>query len=287
MTASTGRKISIGWEDASDLVTAGTAKRIFVVGAQDSGKSTLCRILLSAAVSAGRSAAILDLDVGQKMIGPPACVTLGVMSGARAVLADLAFARTTNPMRAWNSILSGAKRLSQTAAADVLIVNTCGFVKGGGLALKIAQLLAVAPDALVVLGCTPDLDRILDDQQVGGVTLCLPMPLLARRKTEGERRAARRMAFRTYFSGGTMITLPSQQLTAPHDGADLPAGLLVGLEDQQGREVGIGVVVDPPRAEGALTLLVPAASEQFYAMKPGLLSLDQAFRERHVPHPST
>ena len=103
-----------GWEPAAQLAAASSVKRLIVVGAKDSGKSTLCRILQSAAVSAGRSAAILDLDVGQKMIVPPACVTLGVATeaGAAAVLAGLAFAQTTDPIRAWNSILSGAKRLS-------------------------------------------------------------------------------------------------------------------------------------------------------------------------------
>ena len=91
-----------GLEPATKLAAASSLKRILVVGAKDSGKSTLCRILQSAAVSAGRSGAILGLDVGQKMIGPPACVTLGVATeaGAVAVLIGLAFAQTTDPIRA-------------------------------------------------------------------------------------------------------------------------------------------------------------------------------------------
>lgn len=276
-----------GWGLASDLVAGSTTKRIFVIGAKDSGKSTLCGVLLAAAVRAGRSAAILDLDVGQKMIGPPACVTLGVMSGAGVVLADLAFARTTNPMKGWDAILSGAERFSRNPRADLLIVNTCGFVRGGGTALKRAQIQAVAPDALVVLGCAPDLDRILSHQQVGGVTLRLPVPSLARCKTEGERRTARQVAFRTYFSVGTTITLPRQQVTQRHEGTELPAGLLVGLEDQQGSEIGIGVIAETPCAGDAIKLLAPAAGEQIRAMRPGLLVLDEAFRERHVSCPST
>ena len=109
-------------------------------------------------------------------------------------------------------------------------MNTCGFVKGGGTALKIAQIQAVAPDALVVLGCVPDLERILNHQQVGCATLRLPVPSLARCKTEGERRTARRAAFRNYFREAATITPPRQQVTQPHDGTELPAGLLVGLE---------------------------------------------------------
>jgi polynucleotide 5'-hydroxyl-kinase GRC3/NOL9 len=63
-----------------------TASRTLVLGPVDSGKSTLCRLLLEQARGAGRSVAILDLDLGQKLIGPPACVTLGTVTRQGPVL---------------------------------------------------------------------------------------------------------------------------------------------------------------------------------------------------------
>ena len=49
--------------------------RVMVVGPQDVGKSTLCRILLNYAVRMGRAPIFVDLDVGQGEISVP--TTLG------------------------------------------------------------------------------------------------------------------------------------------------------------------------------------------------------------------
>ena len=95
------------------------------------------------------------------------------------------------------------------------------------------------------------------------------------------------MAFRNYFGEATTIRRPRHLLRVTYAGIDLPAGLLVGLEDREGRELGIGVIAETPRAGGEIKLLVPAVGEQIYAIRPGLLILDQSFRERHVPYPST
>lgn len=59
------------WVDAAAQIGAGKARRVVVIGAVDSGKSTLCRFLLSEARRAGRSPALLDCDVGQKTVDRP------------------------------------------------------------------------------------------------------------------------------------------------------------------------------------------------------------------------
>lgn len=95
-----------------------TATRTLVLGPADSGKSTLCRLLMEQARGAGRSAAILDL--GQKLIGPPACVTLGTLTRRGPVLRGLAFAETTGPVAAGSLLLAGAARLASLTIADLL-----------------------------------------------------------------------------------------------------------------------------------------------------------------------
>lgn len=276
--------IDIGsdWEPALQLAASGTAGRIFVAGPTDSGKSTLCHILQKAALEGGRSAAILDLDVGQKIIGPPACVTLGATSAAGLVLTDLAFAATTDPIKAWPWLIAGAQSLARSAAVDLLVVNTCGYLNGSGAALKVAEMSVVEPDALVVLGSSPDLDVLLRHQT--GCVLRLPVPRLARRKTEGERRAARRAAFRSYFADCTMLTLSERQLTTPNGAADFTPGRLVGLADQQGRDIAVGIVADPVGDRGDINLLAPPTRARVRQIKPGSLMLDRNFAERHIQH---
>src|SRR3954451_21991417 len=51
-------------------------RHALVLGAADVGKSTFCRFLLGHLRARGRRTALLDTDVGQKTVGPPACVTL-------------------------------------------------------------------------------------------------------------------------------------------------------------------------------------------------------------------
>src|SRR3954447_17169286 len=91
-----------GWRAAVAAVTHADVRRVMVIGAADVGKSTFCRILLGAARASGRTAALLDTDVGQKTVGPPACVTASEASGSRLV-----FVGTTDPVRGRRHVVDG------------------------------------------------------------------------------------------------------------------------------------------------------------------------------------
>ena len=56
-----------------------TKHTVLLIGGMDTGKTTLSRELLTAALAAGRPAALLDADVGQKTVGPPATISLKVV----------------------------------------------------------------------------------------------------------------------------------------------------------------------------------------------------------------
>ncbi|HEX5630611.1 MAG TPA: Clp1/GlmU family protein, partial [Acidimicrobiia bacterium] len=64
---------------------------VMLVGGPDTGKSTLARQLLTAAVAAGKTAAYVDADVDQTTVGPPTCVGLKFVSEERD-LAELSHA---------------------------------------------------------------------------------------------------------------------------------------------------------------------------------------------------
>ena len=75
-----------------------------LVGGLDSGKTTLARSMLGAALAAGRSCGYVDADVGQKTVGPPATVTLKLLrtptdleAEALADADDLSFVGSTSP----------------------------------------------------------------------------------------------------------------------------------------------------------------------------------------------
>ncbi len=64
------------WDDAAARIANGGLRRVMVLGAADGGKSTFCRFLLDELRARDRRAALLDADIGQKTVSPPACVTL-------------------------------------------------------------------------------------------------------------------------------------------------------------------------------------------------------------------
>jgi polynucleotide 5'-hydroxyl-kinase GRC3/NOL9 len=247
-----------------------------VLGARDTGKSTFCRFFTRTAMRSGRSTALLDTDVGQKTIGPPACVT---MSDARGL--SLAFVGTTNPVLGWQHLIEGTGRLAQRTDADHLIVNTSGLLSGPGLRLKAAKIDTLQPDLLITLGEDPALSAIADRRPSLPV-LSLPSSPMARRKTDGERRAVRREAFRSYFSGATILRPAPGMVEKIDANAPLAADLLVGLSDSDGNDIGMGLLKGA--AGEMIEVLSPAASATIARIIPGLLCLDEDFAERSAPH---
>src|SRR2546423_12709494 len=81
-----------------------SAGTVMLIGGLDSGKSTLARALLGAALGSGRRSAYLDADLGQKCVGPPGTIGLRLLMSAddlgrgRLIRADaLSFVGATSP----------------------------------------------------------------------------------------------------------------------------------------------------------------------------------------------
>jgi polynucleotide 5'-hydroxyl-kinase GRC3/NOL9 len=247
-----------------------------VIGEKDVGKSTFCRFLAEAATQLGRSTALLDTDVGQKLVGPPACVTMDDLHGL-----SLAFVGSTNPVLGWSRLVEGTRRLAQQTDADCLIVNTSGLLVGPGRSLKAAKIDALQPDLLIAVGTGRALEEIAQDALAPPI-LCVPSSPEARRKTDGERRTARREAFRRYFSRAGLLKLKSGMLSPSNREAPSPAGILLGLSNGAGHDLGLGLLVN--RAAGEpLEVLSPVAEDDVVQVDPGLLILDEDFTERRLP----
>ncbi len=264
------------WAEAAERIGREGACRVLVLGAADRGKSTLCRFLVESAAEYGRSAALLDADVGQKTLGPPACVTGGDGQGA-----ILFFVGTTNPVRGWRRLVEGTRRLARGLDAELVVANTSGLLAGPGRRLKAAKIEAFRPDLLIALGDDPDLAAILHDHPEVPALRLSPSPE-ARRKTEGEKRAARREAFRRYFAGAAVQGFESRRLRLEGWQAPLPLGLLLGLSDGREGRQGLGILVGS--SDATVEILTPVARSSVRRITPGSLCLNDAFAERSVKH---
>ncbi len=254
------------WHEALTAGLAGSG-RVLLLGPRDAGKSTFALSFLQAAAARTIPAAILDLDVGQKLVGPPACVTLGCLGPHGLDLTGLAFVGATDPVRGWRPLMAGAERLSREAPEGSLVINTGGLLAGPGRRLKAEKIAVLQPDLLVAIGTDPDLDALLVGHDVSVVRLS-PSPL-ARRKTEGERRAARREAFRAYFAGARdhAANLADPAL------AEAPPGTLLGLANAARRDIGLGLLRAADPAGGTVTYSAPALPAEAAAIRTSALVL--------------
>jgi polynucleotide 5'-hydroxyl-kinase GRC3/NOL9 len=264
--------VPLDWATAVRRILDGDLRRVLVLGGTDAGKSSFCRLLLQDAARAGRVVTLLDADLGQKLAGPPACVTLAHDTEPVA----LAFVGALDPLRGWRRLLGGTARLAAETAPDVLlVVNTSGLVAGAGRRLKAAKIAAVRPQLLVAIGAHAPVAAILADH-IAIPALRLGRSPLARRKGVGERRLLRSAAFDAYFASAPAWALDLESLWRDGEagGEALPAaGHLVGLADMAGRDLALGLVLDVGPAVPTLLLRAPRPAAPVAGLRWGSLRL--------------
>jgi polynucleotide 5'-hydroxyl-kinase GRC3/NOL9 len=269
------------WLEAVEHIVTAQSRRVLILGPRDAGKSTFAREILRASIARGRDAALLDTDVGQKSVGPPACVTLGqVAPEGDLALVDLAFVGATDPVRGWRETIRGAARLLRTCEASLVAINTGGLLAGPGRRLKAGKIGVLEPDLLVAIGEDPGLDLVLADHPALPALRLAPSSR-ARRKTEGERRSARCAAFRAYFEGAEERAAPRQAFDT-EDASEGPpcVGMLTGLTDASGRDIGLGLIARVDPEAGRLAYRVPAGTGPVARLRGSRVLLDEAFRDR-------
>lgn len=150
------------WGRAKELVTSLKDRRLMVVGASDSGKSTLTTYLLNLVVAKGGKVGVVDADIGQSDLAPPGCVGGAVLKKQLTDLRDvkgdvLEFVGSTSPMGVEEAVIgavkSAVKRVSDQQP-DLLLINTDGYIEGEGVDYKIRLGESLSPD--LILYITPE-----------------------------------------------------------------------------------------------------------------------------------
>jgi polynucleotide 5'-hydroxyl-kinase GRC3/NOL9 len=160
-------------------------------------------------LASGERVAIVDADVGQKTVGPPATVTLGYVAAADPwVCAPAAFyfVGATSPMGRMLPLVIGTARLVNIADAPFVIVDTTGFVEGAGRVLKSYKIEAVRPDLIVGIERHDRLEPILRAHRMSRMIRIRPSRN-ARPRDQWERDRARSHAFATYFREAPRLEL--------------------------------------------------------------------------------
>ena len=209
------------WAHAQQLVSEGGT--FLLIGGLDSGKSTLATILTNTALSAGRTVAVIDADVGQSHIGPPACVSVGQVTQPISSLADLPAARfdfvgSPSPVGHLLGMMASTQAMMQFARetrAETIITDSTGLISGAvARALKAAKVRLLDPDWLIVIQSDGEVEPLLAPYRARArpkILRLAPSPRVQER-SRAERAAYRQRAFATYFTGSQTHALDWKRL---------------------------------------------------------------------------
>lgn len=145
------------WKNVVDAIRDSKPRRVMLVGATDTGKSTLATYISNIAVEGGLRVGIVDSDIGQGDIAPPACIGSCIVREQVLDLRDLDadmyyFIGRITPTGVEDHLIRGVMHLLNHLNADMVVVNTDGYVGDQGLRYKAKMAEAIDADLIVMLG---------------------------------------------------------------------------------------------------------------------------------------
>ena len=273
-------------------LTAG-ASSVMLIGAMDTGKTTLARRIIQTALSRGRTVAYVDADLGSSTVGPPTCVGLKLLRTPgdleRLGEADrLHFVGAITPDRlALQEVLATAVLADEgRRSADLLVVDTTGTVSGVvGETLKYHKTELIRPDEVIALQRGAELEPIIgmlrrffscNVHTVAADPNVIPMG-------PDQRAAHRAELFRNAFAEPLERWRVRPTVFAPTlpVGLDLERldGMLVGIQDGTGRCLGLGRL----EAENDGLRVLTNAGEGMQGLRLGSVKIDlDTFQTRSV-----
>ena len=266
---------------AEELVECRT---VMLIGSMDTGKTTLARRLVRAALAKGKTAAFVDADIGNSTVGPPTCVGLRVLapSDPEAPLdrADaLHFVGALSPERhvLQQVIATAALAERGRALADLVVIDTSATISGViGETLKYHKMELCRPERVVALQRGSELEPLVGMLRrffSAEVTVLPTEPSIA---TVGpvERSNQRIAKLKEAFAEPLERWRVRPTVFAP----TLPAGLdlgrldgmLVGIQDGDGHCLGLGRL----EYEDGILRVLTNAGEGMQGLRLGSIRID-------------
>jgi polynucleotide 5'-kinase involved in rRNA processing len=270
---------------ATDAIArAANARSVVLIGGMDTGKSTTAAAIAREALHRGRSVALIDADIGNSTIGPPACVGLKVVRSEadlvdRHVADRLHFVGGTSPDRLvlQHVIATTALAHAGGAAADLVIVDTTGSVSGVvGQTLKYHKVELIRPDLVMALQRGGELEPVVGMLRrfFAVDVLTLPADPDVVPSAPDARALARSQAFADAFAEPLDRWRVRETVFAPTlpMGLDLNRldGVLVGVQDGSGGCLGLGRL----EYRDDVLRVVTNAGEGMQGLRLGSLRLD-------------
>jgi polynucleotide 5'-hydroxyl-kinase GRC3/NOL9 len=256
-----------------------------LLGASDTGKSTLAKFLMSHLCQRGLKVGLVDADIGQSFLGPPATIGLSVFKSHpdwKVILSppEIFFVGSTTPEDHFPIHLKGVKRMVDKASSyspDVILVDTTGFVLGeAGKELKRRKIDLISPRIILALQKHDEIKPILEQYKENPLYKIFRLPLSeqVRSKSVEERRIYRTNKFGDYFKYSSIQELSIEEVQIEGEvldpsGALLPLGwalrtngLIIGLKDGNDDTLALGVIRNYFEGKKVIRFLTPLGEIQ-------------------------
>ncbi len=278
-----------------------------ILGMPDIGKSTFAKYLTSNLCAKRIRVGLVDADIGQSFLGPPATIGLDLFDPEHIpILPDwerilphsFFFVGATSPEGHFPEHIEGVRRMVKRAVqagSEVVIVDTTGLVTGeAGKELKRRKIEFLSPNYIFALQRGHEIEHILtlykDDRSI--MVQRLPVSEMARSRSKEERRAYRNRKFQEYFKnseirglrvksiGVTGHVLNSQGDSIPSERAIFIKGLLIGLRDETDNTLALGIIDELERERGIFKVNTPLKGiDKVKKIQLGSLKLNPSFEE--------
>ncbi len=231
------------------------AGKILLIGASDTGKTSLSRFLVETLVRSGREVCLLDADIGQSTIGPPATVSMRFYheeEDLHCISPDyMSFIGVFNPSKRIRQMLRAIRVLYDIARERPtvrIIVDTTGLVSGRiGFYLKTGKIRLIRPDYVVALQRTHELEHILSAVE-GSRIIRVPVSPCVKERTRQYRINYRNRRFREYFQDLSIHSLSLHDISLVYrDRIYKPAEIFIkdntvlGLNSESDITLGLGL----------------------------------------------
>jgi len=267
------------WADALEII--GREKGIVLfLGATDTGKTTFAKFLIFNLSKRGLKIALIDADIGQSFLGPPATIGLSVFKSDPdwqlvSSPPEIFFVGSVTPEGHFPIHLRGVKRMVDKAASrgvDLILVDTTGFVLGeGGIELKRRKIDLISPRFILAIQESDELEPILEHYRENSLPRILNLPLseLVRSRSMEERRTYRADKFQEYFKHSVNQELAIKEVrihgeVLDPNGESIPLewalrinGLLIGLKDGNDETLALGVIRNYLEEKKEVRVLTP------------------------------
>jgi polynucleotide 5'-hydroxyl-kinase GRC3/NOL9 len=212
------------WDNIINSIEETGRKKIIIIGPSDTGKSTLTLFIANKLISRGFRPLIVDSDIGQGELSPPACIGSRIISRQTIDLAKgtpgyIIFIGNIQPIGYESRIITSIKRAHDKLNTNdnITLINTDGYVGNNEKNYKIELIEKIKPDCIICMGSndqTIDLFEIIKEKFSKNTNIQIlkgQSPHQEVKKNLSERREKRLIKYSTLFKSHTRNVIISKK----------------------------------------------------------------------------